>query len=157
AWGTREEAPDWANAAALNDRLWVSNGHSATLRFRNLNPEKTYTLEIASGFAGGGSNGNEPGIFEVMGAEDAVEGRNAHTRQQLGTQVHWTSRSPNDGGNAPHAQEGWIIWENVRPNAEGHIDVRLSTGTASTARVSLNAARLIENPPQNGGTAFETC
>lgn len=155
AWGTREVAPDWANAAALNDRLWVSNGHSATLRFRNLNPEKTYTLEIASGFAGGGSNGNEPGIFEVMGAEDAVEGRNAHTRQQLGTQVHWTSRGPNDGGNAPHAQEGWMIWENVRPNAEGHIDVRLSTGTASTARVSLNAARLIENPPQNGGTAFE--
>ncbi|MCH8527977.1 MAG: immunoglobulin domain-containing protein [Kiritimatiellae bacterium] len=150
AWGTRYVSPDWANAEALNDRLWVDRNHTATLRFRNLNPEKTYSLEIASGFAGSGSNGNEPGVFQVTGADGAVEGFNAFNGNSLGTQVHWTSRGPTDGGNAPYAVEGWMIWEDVSPNAEGHIDVLLSTGSASTARVSLNAARLIEMPDAPG-------
>jgi PKD repeat protein len=144
AWGSRTVAPDWADANALDDRLWVDRNHSATLRFRNLNPNRTYTLEIASGFAGAGTNGNEPGIFRVMGADGIVEGFNAHSGESLGTQVHWTSRSPADGGNAPHAQEGWMIWNEVAPTAEGQIDVLLSTTSDSTARVSLNAARLME-------------
>lgn len=154
AWGNRTVAPDWADANALNDRLWVDRNHSATLRFRNLNPNRTYTLEIASGFAGAGTNGNEPGIFRVMGADGAVEGFNAYTEASLGTQVHWTSRGPNDGGNAPHSQEGWMIWEEIAPTEEGQIDVLLSTTSANTARVSLNAARLMETPrpdePQDG-------
>jgi hypothetical protein len=146
AWGTRFVAPGWANEHALNDRLWVSNGHTATLRFRNLDPEKSYTLEIASGFAGSGDNGNEPGIFEVVGAGGSVAGVNAHNGDNLGVQVHWTSRGPNDGGNPPYAVEGWMVWENVTPNAEGQIDVLLSTVSSGTARVSLNAARFFEVP-----------
>ncbi|MCH8475417.1 MAG: immunoglobulin domain-containing protein, partial [Opitutales bacterium] len=156
AWGTRYIAPDWANSEALNDRLWVDQGHTATLRFRNLDPAKTYSLEIASGFGGSGSNGNEPGLFEVVGAGDAVEGFNAFNDDSLGTQVHWTSRGPTDGGNAPYAVEGWMIWKDVSPNSEGHIDVLLSTVSNSTARVSLNAARLIEMPePEEQGPDIE--
>lgn len=146
AWGTRFISPDWANVEALNDRLFVDQGHTATLRFRNLDPAKTYRLEIASGFAGSGSNGNEPGLFQVIGASGGVEGFNAHNQQSLGTQVHWTSRGPTDGGNAPYALEGWMIWEDISPKAAGHIDVLLSTVSASTARVSINAARLIQLP-----------
>ncbi|MCC5806247.1 MAG: immunoglobulin domain-containing protein [Opitutales bacterium] len=146
AWGSRTASPDWATADVLNDRLWIDAGGSATLRFHNLDPAKTYTLEIASGFAAAGSAGAEPGIFEVMGADGPVEGFNAYTEESLGTQVFWTSRGPNDGGNAPYAVEGWMIWHEVEPDAEGRIDVVLSTTSASLSRVSLNAARLMKTP-----------
>ncbi|MCC5806246.1 MAG: PKD domain-containing protein [Opitutales bacterium] len=146
AWGSRAVAPEWATTDVLNDRLWVGSGHSATLRFRNLDPAKTYTLEIASGFAASGSAGAEPGIFQVAGADGPVEGFNAHTEEILGTEVYWTSRGPNDGGTAPYAVEGWMIWHEVTPSADGHIDVLLSTASDSLARVSLNAARLMETP-----------
>ena len=69
AWGSRTVSPDWATADVLNDRLWIDAGESATLRFRHLDPAKTYILEIASGFAAGGSAGAEPGIFEVVGGD----------------------------------------------------------------------------------------
>ncbi|MCC5839217.1 MAG: immunoglobulin domain-containing protein [Opitutales bacterium] len=153
AWGSRTVAPDWASIDALNDRLWVNQGHSATLRFRNLSPARTYTLEIASGFAGTGSAGAEPGIFQVVGADGPVEGFNAHTGTSLGTPVFWTSRGPSDGGNPPHSAEGWMIWHEVTPDADGRIDVLLSAPSPNLARVSLNAARLLETPQPADGPA----
>ncbi|MCC5842266.1 MAG: immunoglobulin domain-containing protein [Opitutales bacterium] len=146
AWGSRTVAPDWATPDVLNDRLWVNQGDSGILRFRNLDPAKTYTLEIASGFAGAGAAGADPGIFEVLGATGPVEGFNAHTDESLGTELFWTSRGPNDGGNAPYAVEGWMIWREIAPDAEGRIDVVLTTTSQSLSRVSLNAARLMESP-----------
>jgi hypothetical protein len=146
AWGTRTVAPEWATADVLNDRLWVDRNRSATLRFRNLDPAKTYTLEIASGFAGDGSAGADHGNYQVVGASGAVEGFNAHTGESLGTEVPWTSRGPNDGGNAPHSAEGWMIWEEVAPDAEGRIDLLVASTSATLSRISLNAARLMETP-----------
>ena len=146
AWGSRAVAPGWSTADVLNDRLWVAQGHRATLRFANLSPARTYTLEIASGFAASGSAGAEPGIFQAVGADGPVEGFNAHTEESLGTEVYWTSRGPNDGGSPPHSMEGWMVWHEVAPHADGHIDVLLSTASDSLARVSLNAARIMETP-----------
>jgi hypothetical protein len=147
AWGTREVLPDWATADVLNDRLWVTNGRSATLRFRNLDPTKTYILEIASGFAGSGSAGATHGTHQVVGASGPVEGFNAHTDESLGTQVHWTTRGPNDGGSgSPHSAEGWMIWYDIAPDAEGRIEVLLAADAGNLSRVSLNAARLVATP-----------
>ena len=76
AWGTRTVSPPWADANALNDRLFVSS--AATLTLRNLNPARTYTIEIASSWDSP-RNGARYGILEVRGADGLVTGFNAHT------------------------------------------------------------------------------
>jgi PKD repeat protein len=144
AWGTRTFAPEWADLNALNDRMWVNRGDTATIRFRNLVPSRTYDIEIASSFAGSGSTGSAPGIFEMIGETGPALGFNALTAEELGTQVHWTSRSPNDGGGSG-AAEGWLIWPAVQPNADGEILLYLSTTTNNNSRVSINAMRLVES------------
>ena len=109
-------------------------------------PRRPTFLKSPPGSPPGGSAGAEPGIFEVVGGDGPVEGFNAHTGVSLGTEVFWTSRGPNDGGNPPYAVESWMIWNAVAPTAEGRIDVLLSTTAQSLSRVSLNAARLMESP-----------
>jgi hypothetical protein len=140
-WGNRTVSPDWADALSLSDRMWISNGDSATLRFRNLDPGATYAIEIASSFAGGGSAGYRPGMFTVVGASGPVEGFNAHSGENLGTDVLWTSRGPNDGGDEL-AAEGWMIWPEVVADASGVIDIQLEASTDSLSRVSVNALRM---------------
>ncbi len=144
AWGTREFAPQWADTNALNDRMWVNQGDSATIRFRNLVPSRTYDIEIASSFAGSGSTGSAPGIFELLGGSGPALGFNALTAEELGTEVQWTSSGPDDGGGSG-ATEGWLIWPAVKPDAEGEITLHLSTTTNNNSRVSINAMRLVES------------
>ncbi|MFP4259894.1 MAG: PKD domain-containing protein, partial [Opitutales bacterium] len=99
-WGSRTILPFWADAGAnaLSDRLWINQSDSAVLRIRNLNPESQYTLEIASSFDADGDAGAEPGIFRLEDSTGAVTGINAHTDENLGSDIYWTSRGPNDGG-----------------------------------------------------------
>jgi hypothetical protein len=41
--------------------------------------------------------------------------------------------------NAPDGEEGWLLWENVAPNAEGEIVLMTRTGGSNTSRGGLNA------------------
>ena len=146
-WGARQIAPEWGAPPALSDRMWVNRGDTAVLRFENLRAGSEYQLEIASSFAGDGRAGEQPGIFSVTGGEGAVAGFNAHSGDSLGTQVYWTSRGPDDGGNPEnHAAEGWMIWPRVQADAAGRIEIHLSTTTHSLSRASVNALRLTAIP-----------
>jgi hypothetical protein len=142
-WGARTVAPDWSDPNALSDRMWVDSGDSATLTLRNLQPGKVYDIEIASSFAAGGDSGSKPGIFQVTGASGLVEGVNAHTGERLGTEVYWTSRGPDDGGD-DHSAEGWLKWSAVSPDAEGNIEILLEATTDGKSRVSVNAVRILD-------------
>jgi hypothetical protein len=155
AWGARTVEPEWSVPLALSDRMWVSNGDSATLRLSNLQAGQLYDIEIASSFAGGGTAGSKPGVFQVVGASGPVEGMNPHTGQNLGNEVYWTSRGPDDGGDE-NAVEGWMRWSGVEADSSGEIQILLWASTDSLARVSVNAMRLSfsdqVNPDPDGPT-----
>jgi hypothetical protein len=129
---------------ALNDRLWLTDGQSgadaAVMTLSGLDPARSYRLEIASSQAGGGTSGDEPGYYRLEGAQGTVvPALNGLTGEALpyddGMEGHvWTKRV-----NAPDGKEGWLLWENAAPNAEGELVLVTRTSASSTSRGGLNA------------------
>jgi hypothetical protein len=154
-WGARTVAPEWSVPLALSDRMWISNGDSATLRLSNLQAGQLYDIEIASSFAGSGSAGANPGVFQVVGASGPVEGLNPHTEVNLGTEIYWTSRGPDDGGDE-NSTEGWMRWSGVQADVSGEIQILLWAPTDSLSRVSVNAMRLISSDSNSSGPEVST-
>ena len=127
--------------------MWVNRGDTATIRFPSviLVPSRTYDIEIASSFAGSGSTGSAPGIFEMIG-----ENRSRPGFQTPSLPKSWAPRStgppaaPTTAAAAVPPKAG-LSGPPCSPNADGEILLYLSTTTNNNSRVSINAMRLVES------------
>jgi hypothetical protein len=144
--------PPWADPATtdgarvLSDRLSWGRNTEGTMVISGLLSNFTYTIEIASGLAQGGSTGStglgrDPNEFELSGAGGLVEGYNPHRDVSLGTTVTWW---PNPAQvSAPDDNKfGWIRWADVVPDQDGNITLTIRGLDTSNSRGTLNAMQI---------------
>jgi len=145
AWDDRTELPAWASLESLSDRFYISEGGSGTITLSGLVPGAAYDVELASGYGGDGSAGDDDGIYELADANGLVEGFNAFSGTSLGTSVAWTPRGVSMGG-----AEGWLAWYGAVAKPDGTLSWSLSAPTGANPRVALNAMRIATQatPPQ---------
>ncbi|MGC9452813.1 MAG: immunoglobulin domain-containing protein [Oceanipulchritudo sp.] len=137
AWDDRSVSPPWADAVTLDDRFYISENGSGSMTLTGLIPGTAYNIELASGYGGDGTSGDDDGIYELTDADGLVEGFNAYTDESLGTSVAWTPRGPSLGG-----VEGWLAWYNAVAKPDGTLSWALSVPSGSNPRVALNAMRV---------------
>ncbi|MCC5806249.1 MAG: hypothetical protein JJU00_07960 [Opitutales bacterium] len=147
--------PPWADpsttdgARVLSDRLSWDRNTEGTMVLSGLQSGFTYTIEIASALAQGGSTGStglgrDPNEFELNGGAGLVEGYNPHRDVSLGTTVTWY---PNPAGTTnDDISQGWIRWADVAPDAQDEITLTIRGLSGSNSRGTLNAMQITVIP-----------
>jgi hypothetical protein len=151
SWQDRTVSPSWAEASTLDDRFFISENGSGTMTLTGLVPGTAYNIELASGYGGSGSAGDDDGVYELTDAGGLVEGFNVHTETSLGTSVSWTPRGPSQGG-----VEGWLAWYDAVAMPDGTLTWSLSVPAGANPRVALNAMRISSVPASPAPTGISS-
>jgi len=160
-WDGRTVDPAWADADALDDRLWLSEGESGSLTISGLDSNTSYDIELASAFnADAGSSGNAPSFLNLIDANGVdgdgkgVTGVNVDSGSELTFNASeggyaWTVRTGQGDW-----EEGWLGWFGAVPDVNGELVLSYAAPSgAGDPRVALNAMK-IEVVPEPASLAL---
>ena len=152
-WDT-STAGNWAGAATGNDALLVSTGQilGKNLRFLNVDPNETFTVEIISYVSGGSYFKLVPSDIIVIGdlGNSAADG----DAKNLG--LDGTDYDPSD----PIANGEWLIYNDTKagggagPGDPGEFTINFDFSALGSKDIIINAVRITSVPEPSSSLLF---
>ncbi|MCC5806257.1 MAG: hypothetical protein JJU00_08000 [Opitutales bacterium] len=160
----RLEAPGWATAAQdeLNDRFFTGANSTASVMLSGLDSNLTYSIELVSSSTSVTGQGNlnragdPPGYLRITDPKGVVPAYNgldstlltgndpARPDDAAWSTAYYGNDFP-DADVSEYSVEGWIVWNEVMPDAGNSITIHFTT-LGGDSRASINAMQITVIP-----------